>query len=157
MKNSLRVISRYLILVSLAALMACSRTPIGATPQVPDQGVLISTAQIIKECTNPHKVYIIPPQPIPGIPMMLVRHAECLGHTNILLAWWSGPNSRVNFLYADMLVERHIQFLRDNNEHFKQKLLLVEKAVIDGGEKQSMPESHMAVYKLEHISQKEQK
>ena len=154
MKHSLKVISGYLVLMSL---VACSKAAVNIDQKQPDQGVAMSTEQIIQECTQPHTALGIAPQPIPGIPVMLLRHAECLGQTNILVAWWPGPNSRINFLYVEMIVEGYVQHLKGNNEFFTQKLLLVEKAVIDTPEKQSITESHMAVYKLEHVPQKVKK
>jgi len=154
MKHSWREISSVMI---LSSLLACSRTPVGTTQHIPDQGVPLTTAKIMEECVNPHKVYALPPQPIPGIPVMIIRHAECLGYTNILLAWWPGPNSKLNFLYIEMLVEKYVQELKKDNEHFKQKLLLVEKVIPPVGEKPDIPKSHMAVYKLKHVPQKEQK
>ena len=156
MISKTNTISRYLILMSLTAI-ACTGTTGAPTPIQQDQGVEITAKKIVTECSNPHKMYGLPPQPIPGIPVMLIRHAECLGHPNILVAWWPGPNSRVNFLYVEMIVAHYLEHLSTSGEHFKPKLLKVEKVISEDTKEADSKESHMAIYKLEHSAQKEKK
>ena len=156
MKNKIRADIKYLILLSLT-VVACTGTKGAPAPIQQDQGVELTAKKIVEECSNPHKMLGIPPQPIPGIPVMLIRHAECLGHPNILIAWWPGPDSRVNVLYTEMIVEHYLAHLSTTGENFRPKLLKIEKVSENGAQDKDAKVSHMAIYKLQHTSKKEKK
>ena len=141
----------FLLLISLV-LTACTippnPSPDANIPQIPVQ---LIPQDVVDKCTTPHEVYGLPPQPIPGIPVMLIRHAECLGHTNIVVAIWPGDKSKVNLLYVEMLVERYVQHLKAGNEFYTAELLALDKVTVskEAQETSSMP-AFAGVYKLKH-------
>lgn len=124
-----------------------SKNQIAQNPKI----IKIKAQDVVDTCVTPHEVYGFPAQPIPGIPLLLARHAECLGHPNIVIALWPGEHSKVNMLYVTMMVERFVEHLKKNNEHFDAKLITVNKVQVskDPKEASDVP-TFIAIYKLEH-------
>tara|TARA_B100000683_G_scaffold205137_1_gene198709 strand:- start:1828 stop:2298 length:471 start_codon:yes stop_codon:yes gene_type:complete len=122
-----------------------------------EQKLSVQTA--VAQCVTPHEAYTFPPQAIPGIPAILARHGECMGVTNVVVLIWPGEPSRLNLLYIKMLVESYLVYLEKNSEVFKANLISTGYVKIedaDTGLKSEAPTS-AAVFKLEHVQQKEQK
>ena len=146
------VTTRYLILASLVATSCTIPPNPSVDADIPQQITVQLIAQdVVDKCTTPHEVYGLPPQPIPGIPVMLIRHAECLGHTNIVVAIWPGDKSKVNLLYVEMLVERYVQHLKAGNEFYTAELLALDKVTVskEAQETSNVP-AFAGVYKLNH-------
>ena len=110
---------------------------------------------VVSECLQPHTAFGVPPQPVPGIPVMVLRHAECLDVPNIVVAIWPGGPTRVNTLYATLVVEAFVEHLKKSNEHFSAELVDVSYVVLSndpvGSEELG---SSAAVFKLTHESKK---
>ena len=138
-------------LIVAACLVGCqitSSSKMRADPVDAQVGLPFTAQNVSEKCTNPHEIYGIPPQNIPGIPIMIVRHAECLGHPNILVTLWPGKNSPVNRAYSEMVVEHYIDYLKTQGEHFTAINMLIESIAAD----QKNGEEHVvAVYKLKHV------
>ena len=152
-------------MISVSMLACCTMT--AKTPSSESSSnkieISISPQDIVSQCTTPHEVYGFPPQPIPAIPVMIIRHGECLGHPNIVVAMWPGPKTKVNMLYVSMLVERYLEFLSANNEHYTANLIAVDSVIVDleaekeSKESKESASTYAAVYKLVHVSSASQK
>jgi len=138
----------------LISCSSCSMQPkaVVEAQMVQHSELAFSVQSVVDECTNPHEVYGFPAQPIPGIPVMIMRHGECLGQPNMVIAIWPGSNSKVNLLYVSMMIEKYIEHLRFGNEFFEAKLVATGNVVIseidDTGD--TVP-TYAAVFKLAHI------
>ena len=143
MKTVALVIATFLIGCQITSSSKMRSDPVDARVSLP-----FTAKNVAEKCTNPHQIYGIPPQNIPGIPIMIVRHAECLGHPNILVTIWPGKNSPVNRAYSQMVVEHYIDYLKTQGEHFEAINMLIEQIPPS----QENTEAHVvAVYKLKHV------
>ena len=105
----------------------------------------------VSECLQPHTAFGVPPQPVPGIPLMVLRHAECLEVPNVVVVIWPGGPTRVNTLFATVVVEAFVEHLKEDNEHFNVELADVDYVVINGDPMGSEAlGTSAAVYKLTH-------
>ena len=110
---------------------------------------------VVSECLQPHTAFGVPPQPVPGIPMMVLRHAECLDVPNIVVAIWPGGPTKVNTLYATLVVEAFVEHLKKSNEHFEAELVDVSYVVLsDDPVGSEALGSSAAIFKLTHTSKK---
>ena len=110
---------------------------------------------VVSECLQPHTAFGVPPQPVPGIPIMVLRHAECLDVPNVVVTIWPGGPTRVNTLYATLVVEAFVEHLKESNEHFDAELVDVSYVVIaDDPVGSEALGTSAAVFKLTHTSKK---
>lgn len=118
----------------------------------------LSVQEVVTSCVTPHEFYSFPPQHIPGIPVIIARHGECLGQPNVVVAIWPGEMSKLNTLYVEMMVERYLIHLESVGEHYTavhQGTAQVE-AVNEDQTESSVP-AFAAVYKLVHQKSDSQK
>ena len=92
----------------------------------------------------------MPPQPVPGIPVMILRHAECLGQPNIVVAMWPGDKSRASLLYIELVIEMYRVHLKKSGEPFSVKLVDVDQVKIGEEDTGDSVPVFVAVYKLLH-------
>ena len=150
------------MLLTTLFLLSCTSPPRTQKHQssVPKQSEKqLDPQAVVTQCVSPHEMYTFPPQPIPGIPAVLARHGECMGVTNVVVVVWPEAPNRVNLLYVKMIVETYLMHLEKNNELFRANLLsigLINLEEADTGQQSTVPTS-AAVFKLEHVQQKEQK
>lgn len=149
-------------LLSACFLASCTSPP--KTPQkenpVMDASVPELDAQsAVLNCVTPHEAYTFPPQPVPGIPVILTRHGECMGTTNIVVAIWPGGTDRVNLLYVQMLVESYLIHLKKMNEMYTASVLSAGEVQLPGEDSGYSSEivTSAAVFKLSHLQEKEEK
>lgn len=115
--------------------------------------VKLKAQDVVSQCVTPHEAFGFPPQAVPGIPVLVARHAECLGQPNILVAIWPGSKDRVNLLYVEMLMQRYVMHLEETGEYYDIVLHDVDQVKVDkdSAETPAVP-AFAAVYKLVHKS-----
>ena len=145
--------TKLLIMLSAMAVFSCctvtSKTSIDGNA-VSDAGVKLQAQEVTDNCTTPHEAHGMPPQPVPGIPVMILRHAECLGQPNIVVAMWPGDKSRASLLYIELVIEMYRVHLKKSGEHFSVKLVDVDQVKIGEEETGDSVPVFVAVYKLLH-------
>ena len=126
--------TKLLIMLSAMAVFSCctvtSKTSIDGNAAA-DAGVIKLKAQEVTDnCTTPHEAHGMPPQPVPGFPVMILRHAECLGQPNVVVAMWPGNKSKTSLLYIELVIEMYRVHLKKAGEHFSAKLVDVDQVKI---------------------------
>ena len=153
---------KYLVMIAaVCSFSCCTMSPTSSLddPQkLADAGVKLKAQDAVLQCLTPHEAFGIPPQAVPGIPVLVVRHAECLGQPNIIVAIWPESMNRVNLLYVEMMIQRYAMHLKEAGEHYDAVLHDVSQVKLDPNEKedQKVP-AFAAVYKLVHKSPDAQK
>ncbi len=151
---------RMLLCLVSCVLISCSSCSIQPKeiiedPQISQHPDLSFTAQsVVDNCTEPHEVYGFPAQPVPGIPVMIMRHGECLNQPNVVIAIWPGSDSKVNLLYVSMMIERYVEHLKAGNEFFKVKMIAVGQVTLsDINDTAEAVPTYAAIFKLVHDAQ----
>ena len=146
-----------LVACALISCSSCSMQPkeIIEEPQISQHHQLKFSAQsVVDNCTEPHEVYGFPAQPVPGIPVMIMRHGECLEQPNVVIAIWPGSDSKVNLLYVFMMIEKYVEHLKAGNEFFEAKMIDVGQVTLsDINDTADGVPTYAAIFKLEHDSQ----
>ena len=151
----------------LALMIVCFLTSCTSPPKTPQRdGVPVDAAvpqldvqSAVTNCLTPHEVFTFPPQPLPGIPVILTRHAECLGATNIVILIWPQAPNRVKLLYVKMLVESYLMHLEKSNEIYSAELVGINTVIIGDEDTAQLSDqvTSAAVFKLTHLQKKEEK
>ena len=145
--------TKLLIMLSAMAVFACctvtSKTSIDGNAAA-DAGVNLKAQEVTDSCTTPHEAHGMPPQPVPGFPVMILRHAECLGQPNVVVAMWPGNKSKASLLYIELVIEMYRVHLKKVGEHFSVKLIDVDQVKIGKEDTADDVPVFVAVYKLVH-------
>ena len=143
-----------LMLAAACSFACCTVSPtvsLENTQRAKTSEVKLKAQDVVSQCVTPHEAFGFPPQAVPGIPVLVARHAECLGQPNILVAIWPGSKDRVNLLYVEMLMERYVMHLEEVGEYYDIDLHDVDQVIVDkDAEETPTVPAFAAVYKLVH-------
>jgi hypothetical protein len=156
------MLRKFLALTIVFFLASCTSPPKTPNHEKSAQdaaGLSLDAQAVINNCLSPHEVFTFPPQPMPGIPAILSRHAECMGSTNVVVVIWPGAPNRITLLYVQMLVESYVQHPRKTNEHYNANLVAVDTVNLEEDEPAQTSEmiTSAAVFKLVHVQEKDKK
>ena len=119
-------LKRFSLLITLVcALSAC--TAVKHIQKVKE----ISTERATKECTEPTELYFVPPTSY-GIEVRLMRHENCMGIPDMVMAIWFGEKTEINELVAKLLVLMYIQSKNaDSQVQYGRVFLKTERLELD--------------------------
>jgi len=143
---------KWMCVVTLTIGCACtSPTTKTAEPAVK----ALSPQEVVDECTTPHEVYQVPPSILVGTPVLVVRHADCMGQPSLVVAIWPGANDKLHTLYIGAVIEKYAMYLKLNGEYFDAEHVATSQITSIGG--QTGPKSDLdavptfaAVFRLNH-------
>jgi len=150
------VFKYFVMLAAVCSFSCCTVSPtvsLDNAQKAKSTEVKLKAQDVVSQCVTPHEAFGFPPQAVPGIPVLVARHAECLGHPNILVAIWPGSKDRVNLLYVEMLMQRYVMHLEEAGEYYDIVLHDVDQVKVDkDAEETPAVPAFAAVYKLVHKS-----